>query len=114
MVEKKKPAPPRHEVVVAVAAGKITVTPCCVHVYPGDTIVWRSDGRRPVAVIIEAFEGPLNWHHKTAPVRGTQITATVRRAAKPGFYPYAVVVPEGTDLLVEDPEIIVRPPDGRS
>ncbi len=105
--------PVKHEIVVAVVAGKIEVTPCCAHVNPGDVIVWRSDGHRPVAVVIERFEGPLGWHHDTAPVHAMSITGTVRLDAEPGFYPYAVIMSEGTTLLVKDPEIIVRPPDGR-
>jgi len=104
----------RHRVEVNVDAdGRLVCTPCCVHAAPGDRITWVPEGARPLAVIIKAFEGPLESREMTAGAHGTPIETSVRLDAKPGFYPYAAVMPGGDGLLVADPEIIVPPPDGR-
>jgi hypothetical protein len=44
---------------------------------------------------------------------GKEIIATVRKNAAPGLYPYGVGAFDGEELLFDDPDIIVRRPDGR-
>jgi hypothetical protein len=104
--------PPTHDVTVVVAAGKIAVTPCCIHAGRGDLIRWHVDGRRPFAAIVKAWDGPLNWDFFTLDRGGTVIEAVIAPDAKPGFYPYALVAPDGDGLLVADPEIIIPVPKG--
>ena len=112
----REPRPPVkptvHDVTVSIAAGTITITPCCIHAGRGDVIRWRVDRSRPYAVIIKAWAGPLNWDYFALRRGGDTIQAVVAPDAKPGFYPYALVAPDGDALLVADPEIIIPPPRG--
>lgn len=104
--------PKVHDVTVSIAAGKITLTPCCIHAGRGDVIRWHVDRHRPHAVIVKSWAAPLNWDYFTLRRGGETIEAVVAPDAKPGYYPYAVVAPDGDALLVADPEIIIPPPRG--
>ncbi len=81
----------------------------CLCVKGGDTITWKLRNKFPYAIIIKAPVSPLNWSYKVTGA-GMEITATVRKTAEPGLYAYAIVTFDGTDLLIDDPEIIVRRP----
>lgn len=100
-----------HLVKVSLKGRKIGYDPCCVHAERGDTIVWRLDKKLPFAVVIKAVESPLDWTARAAP-RGGPLAGKVRRDAAPGYYPYAFCVCAGEALVVDDPEIIIRPPKG--
>jgi len=113
MVEAKGGGIITHTVRVTVGADTLTYDPCCVHANPGERITWEIGDHHGLAVIIKAFEGPLEARTLSARMGEPSITATVRRDAKPGFYPYALVAATRGALLVADPEIIVPPPDGR-
>jgi len=84
----------------------------CLCVNGGDTIMWKLRNKFPYGIVIKALVSPLNWSYKVTGA-GMEITATVRRNAAPGLYAYAIGTFDGQDLLFDDPEIIVRRPDGR-
>jgi hypothetical protein len=95
----------------------------CVCACPGDAIKWVFNGRRddsggdyagtPFVVIIKDFLSPLNWSFKKSPKGSDFITGKVRRDAEYGCYSYAFCALKGSALLVDDPEIIIKPPKGR-
>lgn len=101
-----------HTVTIKVEAGKITCVPCCVHVDRGDKIKWEVFGRGPVAIIIKEFVPPLCEGVMFCQAGKGTIEATVVFNASSGFHPYSVVAYDGRGLLVNDPEIIVKPPKG--
>lgn len=78
---------------------------------PGDTIEWSLDKDLPFGIIIKAVISPLDAGSYTAQA-GNTIQAVVREDASPGYYPYAMTVSNGQEIIVVDPEIIVRPPKG--
>ena len=101
-----------HNVTVTVRPDKtITYNRHCVHARRGDTITWEIDGGRAFAVIVKAFESPLDEGFKVSE-RGEAISMTVLPDAKPGFYPYSLCIVDGHGLLVDDPEIIIPTPKG--
>jgi len=81
----------------------------CLCVQRGDTIKWTLRRKLPFSVVVKALVSPLNWSCK-AVAGGQEIIATVKRDAAPGLYTYAFSAFDGEDLLIEDPEIIIRPP----
>jgi len=113
-----KPRPPAkgrtaHMVHVWIERKKLKYSAHCVHANFGDTITWTLMRRgAPFAIIVKSFESPLEWNYAVSRGRETTISATVRRDAKPGYYPYAVCVADDGGLIVDDPEIIVPPPRG--
>ena len=85
----------------------------CVHVCGGHKITWKLIKRNkelPFAIVIKAFVSPLDWGSAVASKGRMTIVGNVREDAKPGFYPYAVCAVDGGELLLDDPEIIVRRP----
>ncbi len=93
--------------------GRVTFDKCGLHVIPGDTIEWRFNGPNAFAIIIKNFRSPLTLGSAVAagPVR--KIRLKVRNDADYGCYAYTICVADGAHLRLSDPEIIVRPPDGR-
>jgi plastocyanin len=81
----------------------------CLCVHGGDTITWKLRNKFPYGIIIKALVSPLDWSYKVTGA-GMEITATVRRNAAPGLYAYAIGTFDGAELLVDDPDIIVRRP----
>jgi plastocyanin len=81
----------------------------CLCVYGGDTITWKLRNKFPYGIVIKALVSPLNWSYRVTGA-GMEITATVRKNAAPGLYPYAISTFDGTDMLLDDPEIIIRRP----
>jgi plastocyanin len=98
-----------HKVYVRVKERKLEYNRECLCVFPGDTIKWKLSKKCPFGIVIKALASPLDWCHKTS-VTGEEITAKVLKDAAPGLYPYAFGAFIGTELLIDDPEIIVRPP----
>jgi plastocyanin len=84
----------------------------CLCVTGGDTITWKLKNRFPYGIVIKAFVSPLNWSYKITGA-GNEITAKVLKNAVPGLYAYGLGTFDGKELLFDDPEIIVRPPDRR-
>jgi hypothetical protein len=84
----------------------------CLCVVGGDTITWKLKNRFPYGIVIKALVSPLDWSFKMT-AAGEVITAKVHKNAAPGLYLYGVGAFDGTELLFDDPEIIVRPPEGR-
>ena len=107
-------APPNHPVNIGYVCGELTFGKAaeCFCVRPGDTITWKLQHKMPFFITIKSLISPLDI---TTVIRqkGEDIEATVLRHAVPGIYKYAVGAWDGKELLVLDPEIIVRPPDGR-
>jgi uncharacterized membrane protein len=82
----------------------------CVHVGRGETIKWtlKKDKKElAFAIFVKASVSPFDW--SSAQGR-TEIVGTVRKDADPGYYPYGVCAVDGAELLLDDPEIIVRRP----
>jgi hypothetical protein len=103
--------PKEHNVNVKISERKkIEYDTHCVHAWRGDTITWKLDKPRPFAIVIKAFDSPLEWSFAVVSRGKRALVGTVRADAAPGFYSYGVCVVEGGELLVDDPEIIVRPP----
>ena len=84
----------------------------CLCVAGGDTIKWKLKNKFPYCIVIKALVSPLDWSYKITGA-GTEITAKVLKSAAPGLYAYGIGTFDGTELLFDDPEIIVRPPDRR-
>ncbi|OGD16602.1 MAG: hypothetical protein A2V76_03975 [Candidatus Aminicenantes bacterium RBG_16_63_14] len=82
----------------------------CFCVKGGDTIKWKLRNRFPYGIVIKALVSPLDWSYKITGA-GAEITAKVLKNAAPGIYAYGIGAFDGTELLFDDPEIIVRPPD---
>lgn len=97
---------------VSVDHGKIVFDPCCLHVLPKDTIVWKLDGERAFAIIVKDFMSPLEWGIKVAGKGMKGITSKVVPDAEYGLFSYTICAVDGDKLLVADPEIIVHPPNG--
>jgi hypothetical protein len=83
----------------------------CLCVYGGDTIKWKLHPKFPYGIVIKALASPLEWPYKMTGA-GKEISVRVLKDAAPGLYSYAISAFDGTELLCDDPEIIVRPPDG--
>jgi hypothetical protein len=84
--------------------------------YRGDKIIWKvkkKDQNLPFAVIIKASVTPLEKSYYELLPGANKIEGIVRDDAEPGAYPYAMCVADGTNVLVDDPEIIIRPPKGK-
>jgi len=97
---------------VSVDRGEIAFEPCCLHVLPGDTIVWELDGTRAFAIIVRDFMSPLEWGLKVARKGAKSIRSGVVADAEYGLFSYTICAVDGDKLLVADPEIIVHPPNG--
>ncbi|HPW17789.1 MAG TPA: hypothetical protein PLP83_05355 [Candidatus Aminicenantes bacterium] len=103
----------RHTVTIEIDGKKLSYDKHCVHVDQGDEITWRVKDARPFAVIVKAFVSPLDWGHAVKEKDRKGVVGTVRADAAPGFYPYGVCIGDGSGLIVDDPEIIVKPPKDR-
>jgi len=101
-----------HDVTITISRKKFQYDQHCVHVERGDKITWKLTNAAPFAVIVKEFVSPLDWSFEVLGPRRKTIAGVVRNDAKPGFHPYSVCVLDGGDLLVDDPEIIVKPPKG--
>ena len=75
-----------------------------------DKITWKmkhEDG--PFLVVIKDPVSPLDWSIQAAP-KGKKIVGYVRRDAPARTYQYGIGVFDGTEIIVSDPEIIVKRP----
>jgi plastocyanin len=102
----------KHTVTIEIVKKKLNYDKHCLHVDQGDEIAWKVKDAPPFAVIVKAFVSPLDWSYAVKGKDRKSIVGTVRSDAEPGFYPYGVCVIDGPDLIVDDPEIIVKPPKG--
>jgi hypothetical protein len=98
-----------HKVNISIKEKKFKYNKECLCVQRGDTIIWKLTPKFPYGIVIKALVSPLDWSHKITG-KGEVIIAKVSRQAAPGLYPYAVGAFDGTELLFDDPDIIVRPP----
>jgi plastocyanin len=101
-----------HLVTVRLNKKKFEYNTHCVHVCPGDTITWRFRTEIPFALMVKDFISPLDWSSAVLPKGETTIVGKVLEDAEYGFYPYGVCAYDGGELLLDDPEIIVKPPKG--
>ena len=84
----------------------------CLCVKGGETIEWKFRSLAlPFGIVIKAPVSPVNWSYKMTE-KGGAITATVLKNAAPGIYRYGVVAWNGSGLIFDDPEIIIKPPKG--
>ncbi len=105
--------PKRHEVKVTVVGKKITYNKPCIIAARGEIIEWTIDPALPFAVVVKAHHSPLARAAYVAPKKGNPLEVKVKKDAVPGLYPYALCVCVGDTLVVEDPDIIIKPPNGR-
>jgi len=107
---------PNHNIKISVVRKRIKYDRESVDVGQGDTITWKMDTKdeMPFSIIVKSFISPLEWGTAVSPKGKKSIVGTVRADAEPGYYHYGTSVWDGTDLLADDPEIIVKPPKGRS
>jgi plastocyanin len=112
---------PNHNVKISVERKRLKYDRLCVEVEKGDTITWKVDVKSkkekekeamPFAIIVKSFISPLVWGAAVSESGKKTLVGTVRDDAEPGFYHYGTCLWDGKDLLVDDPEIIVRPPKG--
>ncbi len=82
-----------------------------ITVKQGDKIEWELKNPCPWGIIIKSPVSPLDWSYKMKPKK-VKITAKVRSDAPGGVYPYAVSAYINHKLVCDDPEIIIRPPNG--
>lgn len=104
--------PAEHAVGIRIEGKKIKYSKNaeCLCVYPGDTITWKLRQKFPYGIMIKALISPLDIKYQIKP-QGGEIKAKVLKNAAPGIYSYAVGAFDGAELLIDDPDIIVRPPD---
>lgn len=94
---------------------KLVCEPQKVKVYPNDIIVWEwAEGRDcPFGIVIISPFTPLSEHFFVTELRpGSEkkIEAKILQRAPAGHFPYLAAAYINGEILVEDPEIIVRPP----
>lgn len=80
-------------------------------VHRGDTVKWKLKNNFPFAIFMKTLATPFTWKIKVAR-KGKWITGRIRENAAYRRYRYGAGAYNGRTLLVGDPEIIVRPPDG--
>jgi len=83
----------------------------CLCVRRGDRIIWKLRNKAPFSVVVKSLVSPVTGCSKAARP-GQAITAEVKMDAVPGLYAYAFSAFDGEEMLIEDPEIIIRPPKG--
>lgn len=116
MMQRKVKVPVIHEVTLSITRdGKLKCQPARVEVRPRDVIVWKWRGRAdfPFGLVIKSPYTPLLQHYYvTSLSRGVLkvVETRVLDCAPPGTYPYLAAAFVDGKLLVEDPELIVRPP----
>lgn len=105
-----------HKVLISVTRnGRLKCVPLHVKVKAGDSIVWAINKYYPFGIVVKSPFTPLEKHFYLSglkPSAPKPIKARVLTGAPPGHYPYGVGAFNGKKLLIEDPEIIVRPPAG--
>lgn len=118
MIQRKGKVPVTHEVTLSITRdGKLKCQPARVEVRPGDIIVWKWRGRQdfPFGLVIKSPFTPLLQHYYVTSLKREAlkvIQTQVLDCAPPGTYPYLAATFADGRLLVEDPELIVRPPAG--
>jgi plastocyanin len=105
---------PNHNVTISVGRKKLTYDKYCVEVDQGDTITWKLDKKEatPFAIMVKTFISPLLWGSAVSESGKKTLIGTVRADAEPGRYHYGGCVWDGKNLVVDDPDIIVKPPKG--
>jgi hypothetical protein len=96
-------------------AGQLKCVPLHVKVKWRDSITWLLHKKYAFGIMVKSPFTPLEKHLYLSPLKPrtpNKIKARVLNYAPPGHYPYGVGAFDGRKLLVEDPEIIVRPPGG--
>lgn len=117
MENKKEPKEKFHLVRLRIdSKGKLVCLPEKVVLKPGEKIIWKWSGAQdfPFGVVIKSPYTPLAKHfYATSLKPGVEkkIETAALKCAPGGHYPYLVVAYVDNRILVEDPEIIVRPPD---
>ena len=107
--------PVEHVVKVQIKDGEFIYTGHmeCLCVYPGDTIKWVLRNKLPYFVIIKALVSPLDISCKiTGAGEETQSQGAIRAPLRGSTHTRSAPT-TGRTLLIDDPEIIIRPPKGR-
>jgi hypothetical protein len=102
--------------IIITEKGKLRCEPRQVRVDPRDAITWSLQKKYPFGIMVKFPFTPLIKHFCLSSLKAEadkKVVAKVLSCAPPGHYPYGVGAYDGRKLLVEDPEIIVRPPGGR-
>lgn len=118
MIQRKRKVPVTHEVTLSITrGGKLKCQPASVEVRPRDVIVWKWREKQdfPFGLVIKSPFSPLVQHYYVTLLKWgvlKVIQTRVLDCAPPGTYPYLAAAFVDGKLLVEDPELIVRPPAG--
>jgi hypothetical protein len=103
-----------HNVKISIVRKKLKYDKYCVEAERGDTITWKLDvdEAMPFSIMIKTFISPLAWGSAVSESGKKTLVGCVRDDAEPGYYHYGACVWDGKNLLVDDPDIIVKPPKG--
>ncbi|MGB9906221.1 MAG: hypothetical protein ACPLRR_02400 [Candidatus Saccharicenans sp.] len=117
-IEKERAPVTRLVELIVTPDHQLKCDPASLVVNLGDRIIWKwaSGGDFPFGIVIKSPFTPLQKPYyltRLAARSLKQIEASVLRCAPAGHYHYLVAAYVDGRILVEDPEIIVRPPDGR-
>lgn len=111
---KKEGIMAHHTVSISVTgAGTLKCVPLHVKVRQRDTITWKISRNYPFGIMVKSPITPLERHFYLSSLRPSArkiIDAKMLNFAPPGHYPYGIGAFNGQRILVEDPEIIVKPP----
>lgn len=103
-----------HETAIMVdEQGKFEYQNGLIRVYPGETIVWtcKTEKKGPFTVHI-GWDSPFKecfFHSKN----GEPIKVTVPEDAASGYYTYMIAVLVDGIIYTDDPQLIVKRPDGK-
>ncbi|MCR4395947.1 MAG: hypothetical protein NUW07_04325 [Candidatus Saccharicenans sp.] len=117
-IEKEK-APVTHLVeLIFTPDHQLKCDPASLVVNLGDRIIWKWRGGEdfPFGIVIKSPFMPLQKPYyltRLEPKIPKAIETGVLSCAPAGHYHYLVAAYVHDQILVEDPEIIIRPPDGR-
>jgi plastocyanin len=103
-----------HNVKLSIERKKLKYDKYCVEVERGDTITWKMDAGEaiPFVIMVKACISPLVWSFAVSEKDKKALVGTVRSDAEPGHYRYGACAWDGKNLIVDDPDIIVKPPKG--
>jgi hypothetical protein len=94
------------EVTVALKDDIVQCTPDCAYVCRGQTIEWKCERDFPFAIHL-GYDSPFERVHHHAP-KQQRIRLDIAKNTPRGRYKYVVAVFDGSNVWIEDPQMIVR------
>jgi hypothetical protein len=105
MSEKKTSGPVT--VTIAIENGMVKCEPACAYVRPGESIIWECPAGFPYAIHL-GYGSPFKKVHHQKPGR-ERIELSIPQGTHHARVKYTVAVFDGTNVWIEDPEVIIRP-----